>query len=335
MLMMAGLLVYFLNFIFGKGKNQKLAYAWFERHKTLFESNFALVGDDGKSEIENPGLRKESENIYILWCSGRALMEGMLVELRLLKRQDLNGVISQMIRPSSDQLIVKVSLEEMDSFVFALGTKKATGKLVKEMTDINTYCPEKRSGDKYGLGSQFVVHSELSEVSALIVRDQKVMAVMSKFPDLVDFFHFSDQYSGPKPQEESQSTKPPPVKKTLVFGFNFPKGNLTSDAFESMKPMMQLVFYLSDKLSRLRLTKEAKMKAEKNRAKVEEAFLKATHAARAELAQNLREEKKRKERERIMGLDDPDKQRKWEEREQKRQMKRRAPKMKTLKIKPM
>lgn len=32
-------------------------------------------------------------------------------------------------------------------------------------------------------------------------------------------------------------------------------------------------------------------------------------------------------------IDDPDKQRKWEEREQRRQMKRRAPKMKQLKVK--
>lgn len=31
-------------------------------------------------------------------------------------------------------------------------------------------------------------------------------------------------------------------------------------------------------------------------------------------------------------IDDPDKQRKWEEREQRRQMKRRAPKMKQLKV---
>ncbi|KAB7506445.1 Coiled-coil domain-containing protein 47 [Armadillidium nasatum] len=335
MLMAAGLVVYFLNFVFGKGKNQKLATAWFEKHRALLESNFALVGDDGKPEIENPGLRKESENVYILWCSGRTLMEGMLIELRLLKRQDLVAVIGQILRPSTDQLIIKVNLDEMDNFVFACGTKKAAGKLAKEMTDITTYCPEKKSGDKFGLGAQFVVHSELSEVAAAILRDHKVMAVINKNPELFEFFHFSDQYSGPKQQEEAQPTKLPQVKSTLVFGYNFPKDSLVSDSLESMKPLMQLTLYLIDKLSHLRLSKDAKSKAEKNRSKVEEAFLKATHAARAEMAQSLREEKKRKERERIMSLDDPEKQRKWEEKEQKRQMKRRAPKMKTLKIKPM
>lgn len=83
--MLAGLLVYFLNFFTGKNKNYKLANMWYYTHKTLLEENFTLVGDDGKMEIENPGLVKESENLYMLWCSGRTCCEGMLVELKFLK----------------------------------------------------------------------------------------------------------------------------------------------------------------------------------------------------------------------------------------------------------
>lgn len=54
----------------------------------------------------------------------------------LPQRQDMIGVVSQLIRPSSDQLLVKVHLDEMDSFVFALATKKTAARLSKEMTDI-------------------------------------------------------------------------------------------------------------------------------------------------------------------------------------------------------
>lgn len=43
-LMIAGLLVYFINFIAGRNKNQKLAMAWFNSHKQILENNFALVG---------------------------------------------------------------------------------------------------------------------------------------------------------------------------------------------------------------------------------------------------------------------------------------------------
>ena len=43
-------------------------------------------------------LQKESENIFTLWCSGRTCCEGMLVELKLLKRQDLVAVIANAIK---------------------------------------------------------------------------------------------------------------------------------------------------------------------------------------------------------------------------------------------
>lgn len=43
-LMVAGLVVYFLNFATGKSKNTKLANTWFLTHKGLLEDNFSLVG---------------------------------------------------------------------------------------------------------------------------------------------------------------------------------------------------------------------------------------------------------------------------------------------------
>ena len=54
---------------------------------------------------------------------------------------------------------------------------------------------------------------------------------------------------------------------------------------ESMKPLLLLVFYFMDKVKRFRLTREAKVKADKNRSKVKEAFWKSMHAAKAEKAQ--------------------------------------------------
>jgi len=331
MLMVAGLVVYFINFIVGKSKNQKLATAWYSSHMSLLDQNFALVGDDGKKPIENPGIRKESENVYTLWCSGRTSVEGMLVELKFIKRQDMIGVISQLIRPACDQLIVKVTMDEIDTFVFCLASKKTAQRLSKDMTDISSFCPEKKTVDKYGLSSQLVLMNEIGEVAGAILGDPKVVAIINKFPALLDYLHFSDQYSGPKQPEETQPTKLPEIQKMLIFGFNFPgRGNPTVEDIEGMKPLMQLVFHITDKLRRFKLSKEAKTKAEKNRQRIEEAFLKATLAVRAEMAQAKREDRKRQERERMLETDDPDKQRKWEEREQRRNIKKRAPKMKQL-----
>lgn len=60
------------------------------------------------------------------------------------------------------------------------------------------------------------------------------------------------------------------------------------------------------------LGEKGKQKADKNRARVEENFLKLTHVQRQEAAQSRREEKKRAEKERIMNEEDPEKQRRLE-----------------------
>jgi len=339
MLMIAGLVVYFINFITGKNTNQKLANAWFASHKQLLEQNFHLVGDDGKSAEpeKNGGLVKESENIYTLWCSGRTCCEGMLVELKMLKRQDLIHVIAQLMRPTSDQINVKVTMnqEDMDTFVFVLANKKAAAKLAKDMTDISTYCPEKKNVEKLGLPSSFVLMSEVGEATSTIL-DSKVTAVFNKYENFIEYLHFSDQFSGPKVPDESQPSKLPEVKKVLLFSFNVPgRGKTTVESMEAFRSLFQLIFHCIEKVKRLKLSKEAKQKAEKNRLKVEEAFLKTTHQQRAEAAQQRREEKRRAEKERILSEDDPDKQRKWEEREHRRELKRKAPKMKQLKVKAL
>jgi len=65
------------------------------------------AGDDGTSaEVQSSGgLMKEAENIYALWCTGRTYCEGMLVTLKLLKRQDLVSSIARLLRPVCDQIV--------------------------------------------------------------------------------------------------------------------------------------------------------------------------------------------------------------------------------------
>ena len=68
-----------------------------------------IAGDDGTStEVQSSGgLMKEAENIYALWCTGRTYCEGMLVTLKLLKRQDLVSSVARLLRPVCDQIVSK------------------------------------------------------------------------------------------------------------------------------------------------------------------------------------------------------------------------------------
>eukprot|EP00061_Rhincodon_typus_P018474 g47653.t1 len=295
-LMVTGLLAYIMNYIIGKNKNSRLATAWFNSHKELLETNFSLVGDDGinKEPISTGKLTQENEHIYNLWCSGRVCCEGMLIQLKQIK--------------------VTMNEEDMDTYVFAIGSRKAMVRMQKEMQDLSEFCSDKpKSGIKFGLPDSLSILSEMGEVTEGIL-DNRMVHFLSSHADKIESVHFSDQFSGAKIiQEEGQPLKLPDTKKTLLFTFNVPgTGNTSPKDMESLLPLMNMVIHSIDKAKKYRLNREGKIKADKNRARVEENFLKMTHAQRQEAAQTRREEKKRAEKERIMNEEDPEKQRRLE-----------------------
>lgn len=196
----------------------------------------------------------------------------------------------------------------------------------------NKYCILVNSPEsKYNVPSGFSVLSEIPEASSAML-DSRVLAILTKYGHLIDYIYISDQHTGAIQQEDTNAAlKMPDVKKQLLIGFNLPKAN----DMESAKPLLVLVFYLLEKIRRYRLSKEGKTKADKNRQRVEDEFLKSTHSARAEAAALRREEKRKQEKDRVMAEDDPEKQRRWEKKEQKRQAKRNAPKMKQLSVKAL
>lgn len=216
-----GLVLYFINYIIGRNKNYTFANTWYEQNIDLLQYNFALVGDDGKKEIENLGLNKECENVYTLWCSGRSAVDGLLVELQLLKRQDIFSIIVNFFKPSTDKIHIRASLSEdtMDSFVFCIANRKKALALSKDLNDVvswcifvdwirkhfsflkSTFCPERKSPEKYGVTSDsYLLMNEIGEAASFIL-DNKVVSLLNKNEDLIDFLHISDQYSGYKNPE--------------------------------------------------------------------------------------------------------------------------------------
>ena len=65
-IMIIGIVVFFLNFFTGKSKNQKMANQLFKAHSSTLESQLSLWGDDGTKNLEDiqEPLIKESENIF-------------------------------------------------------------------------------------------------------------------------------------------------------------------------------------------------------------------------------------------------------------------------------
>lgn len=109
--------------------------------------------------------------------------------------------------------------DDMDSFIFAIATKKTASQMTKDLQDVSVYCPERKSGDKFNIPANFQIMSEIGEATSAML-DAKISAVLNKYADYVDYIHFSDQFSGQKLTEETNSNavnKLPEVDKVCVF----------------------------------------------------------------------------------------------------------------------
>ncbi|XP_004926303.1 PAT complex subunit CCDC47 [Bombyx mori] len=326
---------YALAYAIGRAKNTSIAVNFLKLHKPLLEENFTLVGETGAEVVsgaDERGWRREAEHCFTMWCSGRSCCEGMLLTLKLIKRQDLVHVLLGVVRPNPDTLQIRIELgkDDMDPFVFCIAQKKIAAKLAREMHDLSVYCGERRAGERLGVPGALSVVAECAEPGAALL-DARVCAALQLHHRHLLYLHLSDKYAGPKHLEETASTKPPETERVMLVSLALgPDGG-----GDELRPLLQLVFYILDKLKRFKLSKEALAKCEKRRQKVAEAWLRGAHAARQEQAALRREEKRKQEKERILAEDDPEKQRRWELKEQKRQQKRKTPKMKQLKVKAL
>ncbi|CAG9130624.1 unnamed protein product [Plutella xylostella] len=204
--------------------------------------------------IEEAGWRREAEHCFTMWCSGRSCCEGMLLTLKLIKRQDLLNVLINVARPKADTLQMKVQLgkDDGDPFVLCIAQKKTATRLAKEMHDLSVFCPERRPGDKHGLPASLSVMSESGEATAGML-DARATQCITLYHRKINYIHISDRYTRVAPEEQQAATTPPETEKVLVMSIN-----IDGENDEDARPLLMLLFHMLDKLKRMRLSKEVR-----------------------------------------------------------------------------
>lgn len=191
--MIAALLGYLINFLLGRSKNARLASTIYRSQQDLLEKNFSLVGDNGQTRtVRTPdeqadsdslanNLHKESESLYILWCSGRTAVESMLMEIRFIKRQCLFNSLAALIKSVNDTIVYTIdfSRDDMETFVFCLAKKRSAVKLHRDMNDLSQFCAERKNAEKRGLAGTYQILSEIGEVSSVII-DNRLTDFLNK-----------------------------------------------------------------------------------------------------------------------------------------------------------
>lgn len=185
------LLGYLINFLIGRTKNSRLATIIYRSQHDLLERNFTLVGDNGQtrtaqSDEQINHMQKESENLYILWCSGRPSLESMIIELRFIKRQCLFNSLAALIKSINDTIVYTIdySKDDIEPFVFCLAKKRCAAKLHRDMIDLSQFCGERKNADKKGLSGNYQILSEIGEVSGAII-DTRVADFIEKYEFIV------------------------------------------------------------------------------------------------------------------------------------------------------
>ena len=191
--MVLALLGYLINFLIGRSKNARLASTIYLSQRDLLEKNFTLVGDNGQTrsitstddqannDLTSANMHKESESLYILWCSGRTSMESMLIEIRFMKRQCLFNSLASMIKSINDTIVYTIdySKDDLETFVFCLAKKRCAAKLHRDMNDLSQFCSERKNADRRGLGGNYQILCEIGEVSSTII-DNRVTDFIDK-----------------------------------------------------------------------------------------------------------------------------------------------------------
>jgi len=318
---------YILNYVLGRVTNGTLAQRWFDAAESFLQTQFAMVGDGGEQSSESAlEMAKEADHVYTLWCSGRNNMEGMLVTLRMVKRQDVFSQIHQnFVAPQTDRMIVRVTLDKIEPMCLVVGRSHAIREIAENYPDIAYFCGDKiRGGEKYNLNG----HSVLTEsADALSVLDKKCLGVLNgPVGDCLVSMHISDQFAGARVPDGEEME---PISKVLILVFDMTDVDLNATT------CIKFSMYVADQLNKFALSREGLDKHRKKRQKREDEANRQRHLERQDELAARREEERRSQYQAMVDEEDPEKQKKLEIEMQRRDAKRsqrKTAKMKHMKI---
>lgn len=128
----------------GKSANKKIADTWLNATKSIWEKNFALVGD-GKSD----SVIVDGSNGFFYYGSGRVNVERVLATIDLKPRGELTSTIFGLIldygfpkeKNYSDRIVLKAHLPEAESdgFVMGIFNKSDIKQIMMARWDLETF----------------------------------------------------------------------------------------------------------------------------------------------------------------------------------------------------
>jgi len=322
--------LYVINFFIGKRSDERLAQAWLQAYRGLFELQFAAVGlyenqTEGATKTVTgqgvgSGLLKESQSCFKFYASGRRHCHCLLATLELRKRHDLFSLLLAAVDLSTsvDTVTIEIPMNDtdMEPFVFAIVRRKQERKLRKSTKDLENYCGVVKSTR---LPSSLCILTDCPELEREFL-DDPVVSVLKDKEDLFVSLHFTDQNASPPFYAGGSGNK-----KMLKFKFNIP----SQQNMDDLKPLMKMAIHFIDRVASKRLSAQARTRALQKRKIVADNLFRASHAQRQEALTKRKEELRKKEEENAVELS-PEAQKRKEARDYKAALKKKQPRVKIL-----
>jgi len=305
-------IAYLVIWFTGASKNVGVAKKWTGAHLDYLKSQFALVGDNNGNT-----LVKDGPGDYCLYTTGRRNMQFAHWWIKLYPRHDITTAVYNRVasllgyeKPAQDHVTVNMTLDDAtcDDFVFAVLREKDSKELRTDRFDLKKFT---KVSQPKSLPSSLVVSSESNELTELLL-DGRVSEVIREAGDAFNSLIITC-YPEYAPNQLKES-----YPKTVSIDFN-----ISGQDTKATANLVQLVCELPDILNaRCRNFKaEIKNKLRKNREEVQKEYAKIQAEERAEELLKKKADAKKAEEERIRNLS-PAEQRKWEEKERAKELKK-------------
>eukprot|EP00347_Sterkiella_histriomuscorum_P010296 403376849 len=304
-------------FLRGRSANDNLAQEWKKACTQIISQNFAHFG---VAKETSTSVEKISYNEYQYFASGRQNCHYALFKINLKKRHCLFTTVGMdIIWPSKDQVIVEIPISVPE---YALSDGSSTTHVplelvicrARDIKNFHTNFPYikkfvapfqvKSMSEAKQDSNSLVVYAESAEAANHII-DQQIGDVLSRLgPGNLAELHITDQkvYSSY------------PLMLRAVFNIES-----NPEKLQDIAKLTRAIIQMVDKCVSLRLTKDTRMKADKNRKEVDRLKAKERSEEDEEKLLQLKREEKKKWEEKLKALP-PDQQRKMEEKKRAKDM---------------
>jgi PAT complex subunit CCDC47 len=354
----AFLIVYGVNFLYGRWRNESIAYRWFDACKQQLREQFVHVGpitdiqvasygelderqvlaamgkrndddddeddDDDAPSIGVPELRasavveKHSQNEFVVTATGRQHCYGVQAKLTLRKRHDLVSLAMGLVRTTADTLTIEVPMRRMAPLVFVVARSTAVLKAMQSKFNDIALYPQAVPGGNNLLPGGFVVRSDAPDRARQWMTSSAFTKMMRKHAELIESIHFTDS----NPLSATH-------KQILRFVFRLPSIANVAEFDAVASQFMEAALHFVDAVAAAKLTNAEVDKLQRIRARADKELRRTKQEENQERLERIANEKRERELKKREAMT-PEQRAKYDKRMERKQAKKQQNKYKKV-----